>query len=116
MATNLLIDPTCFLFLEGTPYHPEDAYGKTIDVQYHKTPRNRQTYHFTWVPVFKLDPGIDSEGKSRTGEPTTLDEMDLPYLYAQRARADLEACHRQPWRTAINVARHKGRTPATSIQ
>lgn len=76
-AMNLLEDPGCIAFIEGTPYDPDDAYNRIVQRQFFNKPPHKRTWHFTFVPAYQ----IDTREKPRTYEP---DELSLPWLKAKR--------------------------------
>ena len=57
MAINLLEDPRCLVFLEGTPYQPGDAYDKIIQTQWFGTPVLDRSWFFTLVPAYDIETG-----------------------------------------------------------
>jgi hypothetical protein len=77
MAINLLEDPSCLVFLEGTPYDPEDAYSRIMQTQYFALPPRDRTWHFTYLPAYEVDTG----GKPRSYD---LDEAALPWKVATK--------------------------------
>ena len=75
MARNLLEDGECFLFLEGTPYHPEDVYCQIIEREWHKKAPEDREWEIVWHPAYHPD----TKGQPRTYSP---DEMSLPFKKA----------------------------------
>ena len=75
MAINLLEDPRCLVFLEGTPYQPGDAYDKIIQTQWYGTPPLDRSWFFTLVPAYDIE---------TNGEPRTFDltESTKPWKVA----------------------------------
>lgn len=77
MAFNLLEDPLCVVFVEGTPYDPDDAYGRIVQKQWFGKDPSERTWSFTFMPAYE----IDTKGKPRLYTP---DEMSLPWLKAKK--------------------------------
>ena len=76
MAINLLEDPRCLVFLEGTPYQPGDAYDRIIQTQWYGTPPLDRSWFFTLVPAYDIE---------TYGEPRTFDltESTKPWKVAK---------------------------------
>ena len=79
MAINLLEDPRCLVFLEGTPYQPGDAYDKIIQTQWYGTAPLDRSWFFTLVPAYD----IETAGEPRTYD---LNETTKPWKIATEDR------------------------------
>ena len=75
MALNLLEDPECFVFLEGTPYRVGDTYYEIEKLEWWETKPEDRSYHIVHMPVFE----IETNGRPRTFSP---DEAKLPWKVA----------------------------------
>lgn len=98
MAKNLLEDGSCFLFVEGTPYHPEDAYCEIIQKEWEQLLPEKREWEMVYHPAYL----VDTKGKPRRYTP---DEMSLPFA---RAKRDIE------WAPGI-ITRKGQRIPAWPV-
>ena len=82
MAINLLEDPRCLVFVEGTPYQPGDAYDRIIQNEYfNKAPLDR-SWHFTLVPALEIETGKDQFGR-QLPRTYSIDESTKPWKKAE---------------------------------
>ena len=75
MAINLLEDPYCLVFIEGTTYCPGDAYDEIIQRQHFQTAKIDRSWHFTYLPVYD----IETKGKPRLYD---MSESSMPWKVA----------------------------------
>ena len=79
MVDNLLEDDSCFFFMEGTPYHPEDDYSIKVQEEWFKTKKSSREWVMIYHPAYEID--------NPSGERTyTPDEMSMPF---KKAKSDI---------------------------
>lgn len=71
-AFNLLHDPKCLGFVEGTNYQDGDAYSKLIEVKWDNVPTPKRRWKMVVIPAYR-----------KSGASYNPDDYDKPYALAE---------------------------------